>query len=279
MPFSYLPALLAEALAARGYDAPTPVQAAVLEPEADGPRPDRLRADRLGQDRRLRPRHGAATARRGRHACRPRATPLALVIAPTRELALQVSRELIWLYAKAGARDRHLRRRHGRRRRSAARSATARISSSARRAACATISSAARSTCRRCAVAVLDEADEMLDMGFREDLEEILDATPAERRTLLFSATMPQADRRARQALPARRAAHLDRRRGSRPWRHRLSGDGRRPGRHRACGGQPAALPRGGDGDAVLRDARQCPPPPRQPGRARLRRRRAVGRA
>ena len=39
---------------------------------------------------------------------------------------------------------------------------------------------------------VLDEADEMLDMGFREELEEILDATPAERRTLLFSATMPR---------------------------------------------------------------------------------------
>jgi superfamily II DNA/RNA helicase len=42
---------------------------------------------------------------------------------------------------------------------------------------------------------VLDEADEMLDMGFREDLEEILDATPAGRRTLLFSATHAEADR------------------------------------------------------------------------------------
>jgi ATP-dependent RNA helicase DeaD len=40
---------------------------------------------------------------------------------------------------------------------------------------------------------VLDEADEMLDLGFREDLEFILEATPAERRTLLFSATMPKA--------------------------------------------------------------------------------------
>jgi superfamily II DNA/RNA helicase len=40
------------------------------------------------------------------------------------------------------------------------------------------------------AVAVLDEADEMLDMGFREDLEEILDSTPADRRTFLFSATI-----------------------------------------------------------------------------------------
>ena len=41
-------------------------------------------------------------------------------------------------------------------------------------------------------VAVLDEADEMLDMGFREDLEEILDATPEGRRTMLFSATIPK---------------------------------------------------------------------------------------
>jgi ATP-dependent RNA helicase DeaD len=39
---------------------------------------------------------------------------------------------------------------------------------------------------------VLDEADEMLDMGFREDLEFILEATPPERRTLLFSATIPK---------------------------------------------------------------------------------------
>jgi ATP-dependent RNA helicase DeaD len=37
---------------------------------------------------------------------------------------------------------------------------------------------------------VLDEADEMLDLGFRDDLEFILDATPPERRTLLFSATL-----------------------------------------------------------------------------------------
>ena len=42
------------------------------------------------------------------------------------------------------------------------------------------------------AAVVLDEADEMLDLGFREDLEFILEATPVERRTLLFSATMPR---------------------------------------------------------------------------------------
>jgi ATP-dependent RNA helicase DeaD len=40
--------------------------------------------------------------------------------------------------------------------------------------------------------AVLDEADEMLNMGFIEDIENILSRTPKERRTLLFSATMPE---------------------------------------------------------------------------------------
>ena len=39
---------------------------------------------------------------------------------------------------------------------------------------------------------VLDEADEMLDMGFREDLEDILNETPSDKKTLLFSATMPR---------------------------------------------------------------------------------------
>ena len=41
------------------------------------------------------------------------------------------------------------------------------------------------------AVVVLDEADEMLDMGFAEDLEAILAETPKERQTVLFSATLP----------------------------------------------------------------------------------------
>lgn len=42
-------------------------------------------------------------------------------------------------------------------------------------------------------LAVLDEADEMLNMGFVDDIKEILSATPEERQTLLFSATMPPA--------------------------------------------------------------------------------------
>ncbi len=56
---------------------------------------------------------------------------------------------------------------------------------------------------------VLDEADEMLDMGFAEDLEAILEATPRERQTVLFSATMPPriaaiADRHLRDPLQIR---------------------------------------------------------------------------
>ena len=39
---------------------------------------------------------------------------------------------------------------------------------------------------------VLDEADEMLDMGFRDDMEFILKDTPAKRQTIMFSATMAQ---------------------------------------------------------------------------------------
>ena len=39
---------------------------------------------------------------------------------------------------------------------------------------------------------VLDEADEMLNMGFRDELDAIIDQTPKDRTTLLFSATMPK---------------------------------------------------------------------------------------
>ena len=43
-----------------------------------------------------------------------------------------------------------------------------------------------------CRYLVLDEADEMLDLGFLEDVERILSLTPGGRQTALFSATMPR---------------------------------------------------------------------------------------
>jgi ATP-dependent RNA helicase DeaD len=188
MPFSTLPPLLAEALAARGYEAPTAVQAAVLDAE---PVRDLIVSAQTGSGKTVA--FGLAMAGQlldGEGLPRP-AAPLALVIAPTRELALQVSKELVWLYGKAGARvstcvggmD------PSRERRNLAQGTHVVVGTPGRLRDHLERGALDLSALR---VAVLDEADEMLDMGFREDLEEILDSTPTERRTLLFSATMPK---------------------------------------------------------------------------------------
>ena len=190
MSFPEIPAPLAEALAAHGYAELTAVQAQVIQPEARGR--DLVVSAQTGSGKTVAFGLAMGDELLGDGGLLPPAgLPLALVIAPTRELALQVSRELAWLYAKAGARiatcvggmDPSKERRAlsygahivvgtpGRLRDHLERGV---LDLSALRAA------------------VLDEADEMLDMGFREDLEQILDATPDGRRTLLFSATMPK---------------------------------------------------------------------------------------
>ena len=95
---------LVRALAERGYEEPTPVQAAVLRREADGR--DLLVSAQTGSGKTVA--YGLALAPdapgRGRALSAPAARRSALVVAPTRELALQVQRELAWLYAPAGAR-------------------------------------------------------------------------------------------------------------------------------------------------------------------------------
>ena len=103
MPFPDLPPILAEALAARGYADPTPVQAAVLEPEAQGR--DLIVSAQTGSGKTVA--FGLAMAPellRDDGSTRAGAGPVSLIIAPTRELALQVSRELVWLYGKGGVR-------------------------------------------------------------------------------------------------------------------------------------------------------------------------------
>ena len=190
MPFSTLPALLGEAIAARGYAAPSPVQASVLAPEAKGR--DLVVSAQTGSGKTVA--FGIAMADElipEGEPCGYSLTPLAIVIAPTRELALQVSRELEWLYAKARARivtcvggmDASRERRNLQGGAHIVVGTPGRLRDHLERGALDL--SAVK-------VAVLDEADEMLDMGFREDLEEILDATPNGRRTLLFSATIPK---------------------------------------------------------------------------------------
>jgi ATP-dependent RNA helicase DeaD len=189
MPFSTLPPLLAEALSARGYASPTPVQAAVLQPDALAR--DLVVSAQTGSGKTVA--FGLAMAGQllTDDALPQAAAPLALVIAPTRELALQVSRELQWLYAAANGRiatcvggmD------AAKERRSLNHGAHIVVGTPGRLRDHLERGALDLSALR---VAVLDEADEMLDMGFREDLEQILDGTPGERRTLLFSATIPK---------------------------------------------------------------------------------------
>ncbi|MCX8254286.1 MAG: DEAD/DEAH box helicase, partial [Beijerinckiaceae bacterium] len=101
MPFPKMPLPLARALAARGYDEPTPVQAAILAPETAGR--DLTVSAQTGSGKTIA--FGLAladTLLRGEETLPPEG-PLALIVAPTRELALQVQRELAWLYAETGA--------------------------------------------------------------------------------------------------------------------------------------------------------------------------------
>jgi ATP-dependent RNA helicase DeaD len=103
MPFSTLPSILASALSERGYEAPTAVQAAVLETEALGR--DLVVSAQTGSGKTVAFGLAIASDLLGENErMQPAGAPQALVIAPTRELALQVSRELMWLYGKAGAR-------------------------------------------------------------------------------------------------------------------------------------------------------------------------------
>ncbi|MEP0944116.1 MAG: DEAD/DEAH box helicase [Rhizobiaceae bacterium] len=179
---------LANALANRGYETLTPVQSAVLEPEMNGA--DLLVSAQTGSGKTVA--FGLAigpTLLDDQERFSKANAPLALVVAPTRELALQVKRELEWLYADTGAMvvscvggmDIRTERRALERGSHIVVGTPGRLRDHISRRALDT---------RALRAVVLDEADEMLDLGFREDLEFILDETPEERRTLLFSATV-----------------------------------------------------------------------------------------
>jgi len=181
---------LARALAERNYNDATPVQSAVLTKEAESR--DILVSAQTGSGKTVAYGLAIGPALLGESEMLGEAdAPLALIIAPTRELALQVERELRWLYQFAGARivscvggmDSRTERRK------LAEGAHIVVGTPGRLRD--HIEHHGLTTDALKAV-VLDEADEMLDLGFREDLEFILEATPAARRTLMFSATMPK---------------------------------------------------------------------------------------
>lgn len=180
---------IAQALSERGYDTLTAVQQAVLEPHLE--EADLLVSAQTGSGKTV----GfglaiAPTVLDGEETLGRAGQPLALIVAPTRELAFQVRRELEWLYAKTGAvlasavggmdpRDE---------RRALERGAHIVVGTPGRIRDHITRGALDLSAIK---AIVLDEADEMLDLGFREDLEFMLGEAPEERRTLMFSATVP----------------------------------------------------------------------------------------
>lgn len=179
---------LSEALAERGFDKLTPVQNAVTADDIGDQ--DLLVSAQTGSGKTV----GfgmaiAPTMLAGEDRFGPAAAPLALVVAPTRELAFQVMRELTWLYAKTGAivtscvggMDSRQERRALERGAHIVVGTPGRLRDHIERNAL---------DLSELRAVVLDEADEMLDMGFREDLEFMLGKAPAERRTLMFSATV-----------------------------------------------------------------------------------------
>ncbi|MEM7661881.1 MAG: DEAD/DEAH box helicase [Pseudomonadota bacterium] len=181
---------LAEALIDKGYDALTPVQEAVIDP--DLAEKDLLVSAHTGSGKTVA--FGLAMApslMKDNRRLLDSDTPISLVIAPTRELALQVAKELRWLYAPAGGRiatciggvdirDE---------RRALSKSVHIVVGTPGRLRDHIRRGSLEMQTLQ---AIVLDEADEMLNMGFREELEYILDAAPEDRRTLMFSATVPK---------------------------------------------------------------------------------------
>jgi ATP-dependent RNA helicase DeaD len=176
---------LLRALSDLGYEEPTPIQREAIPPVLEG-------HDVLGQ---------AATGT-GKTAAFALpvlqrlsgegrgGAPMALVLVPTRELAMQVSEAIHRYGRELGARVLPIYGGQpiGRQLKALQRGVDVVVATPGR-----AVDHIGRGTLALGAVEmlVLDEADEMLDMGFAEDIETILEATPRERQTVLFSATMP----------------------------------------------------------------------------------------
>ena len=193
-PFDTLSPRIRGALEARGFASLTQVQQAVLDPALAGR--DLRIFSQTGSGKTvavglaIAPDLEKAADARGSGAS-PAAHPFALVIAPTRELATQIARELSWLFEPLGVKvaavtggASYPRELH------ALRQDPLVITGTPGRL----IDHLGRRSIdpSQIAVVVLDEADQMLDLGFKDELDTILEQMPKERRTLLLSATFPR---------------------------------------------------------------------------------------
>ncbi|MYS14121.1 DEAD/DEAH box helicase [Streptomyces sp. SID4982] len=173
------------ALTALGYEEPTPIQQEAIPPLLEG-------NDLLGQAATGTGKTAAFAlpviqriAREGKGK-----GPSALVLVPTRELAIQVSEAVHRYGTDLGVRVLPVYGGQpiGRQLRELQRGVDVVVATPGR-----ALDHIARGTLRLddLRTVVLDEADEMLDMGFSEDIDSILENVPDERQTVLFSATMP----------------------------------------------------------------------------------------
>ena len=208
----HAPLGLGNTLRGRGFEHLTAIQAAVLAPELGGK--DLRIASQTGSGKTvalgfvlcrsegpgLPPDGPDPSPAKSPRAERPRAaTPSTLIIAPTRELAIQLRRELSWLFSSLHARITVVtggtpfepERRELERSPHLVIGTPGRLLDHLRRGTLSLVN---------LANFVLDEADEMLDMGFEEELNAIIAQAPTERRTHLVSATFgPRARAMARQ--------------------------------------------------------------------------------
>ena len=187
-----LPAPLLEALDGVGYETPSPIQAQTIPPLLQG-------RDVLGQAQTGTGKTAAFALPILARIDLGRRAPQALVLTPTRELAIQVA-EAFQKYA-ARLRDFHVLpvyggQHYGPQLHALRRGPHVIVGTPGR-----VIDHMERGTLKLDALTclVLDEADEMLRMGFIEDVEKVLKKTPASRQVALFSATMPSAIRRIAQ--------------------------------------------------------------------------------
>ena len=122
---------------------------------------------------------------------RSKSKPTGLIVAPTRELALQVFEEIKWLYGNTdlvtvtsiGGMDIKKERIKITKKFDLLIGTPGRINDHLRKKYL---------NLSNLSVLVLDEADEMLDLGFKDDLDKIVNSSPENTRTLLFSATLPK---------------------------------------------------------------------------------------
>ncbi|WP_224360562.1 DEAD/DEAH box helicase [Hyalangium versicolor] len=177
---------LVEALRDLGYEEPTPIQRAALPPLLEGKDLLGIAATGTGKTAAF----ALPLLQQLNPGTRAPHTASALVLVPTRELAMQVAEAIHRYGQKLGVSVLPLYGGQviGQQLRVLKRGVDVVVATPGR-----ALDHLQRKTLKLddVQVVVLDEADEMLDMGFAEDLEAILSATPEERQTALFSATLP----------------------------------------------------------------------------------------